>query len=73
MHNEAKVRKLIGARIRAARESRGISQREFARMTFQTQPNVCNIENGERKITVDRLVEFSKVLRKPLLYFLSDL
>jgi transcriptional regulator with XRE-family HTH domain len=45
----------VGARVRAVREDRGMSQVQLADMMGITQPHLCNLEGGIKRWTVDML------------------
>lgn len=53
----------VGARIRAARTARDLSQRELAERLGVTQTAVSNWESGKRAVTVDSLIDLARVLR----------
>lgn len=61
--------KLLGLRIRQARERKGLSQDEFAARISRDQRAVSEYENGKRRIAVTELPTFARVLDVPLLYF----
>jgi XRE family transcriptional regulator, fatty acid utilization regulator len=61
---------LIGARIRALREARGLSQEELARQFgFNDRQTVSAIETGERRVTAEELLLAVEKLGAPLEYF----
>jgi transcriptional regulator with XRE-family HTH domain len=61
--------KLLGQRMRQARERLGLSQDDFAALISRDQRAVSEYENGKRRITVTELPTIAKVLKVPLLYF----
>ena len=61
--------KLLGVRIREARERKGLSQEEFAALISRDQGAVSEYENGKRKLSAIDLLTFAKILDVPLLYF----
>ncbi len=61
--------KLLGIRIRTARERVGLSQEELAVAVSKDQHAISQYENGKRKLPVTDLPAFAKVLKMPLLYF----
>lgn len=68
--SQEKLQQLIGARIKAAREERGLSQEELSkRLGFKDRQILSNIESGRRKVAVDELMILMSVLAKPLEYF----
>ena len=61
---------LIGARIRALREERNLSQDDLARLFgFKDRQTVSALENGERRVSAEELVLAVEKLGKPLDYF----
>jgi transcriptional regulator with XRE-family HTH domain len=61
---------LIGARIRALREERNLSQDDLARLFgFKDRQTVSAIETGERRVTADELMLAVEKLGAPLGYF----
>ena len=62
--------RLIGARIKALREERKLSQDDLARLFgFKDRQTVSAIETGARRVTADELVLAVEKLRAPLEYF----
>ncbi len=73
MKNEQKNITNIGARIKAARDERGLSQLELAQaLGFQSATAISLIENGDRKVTAGILQELSAVLHRDIKYFLGE-
>ncbi len=61
---------LIGARIRALREERGLSQEDLARqLGFKDRQTLSAIENGERRVTAEELLLAAERLGASLDYF----
>jgi Zn-dependent peptidase ImmA (M78 family)/transcriptional regulator with XRE-family HTH domain len=61
---------LIGARIRAAREQRGMSQDELALLFgFKDRQTVSAIETGERRVAAEELILAVEKLGQPLEFF----
>ncbi|WP_114914037.1 XRE family transcriptional regulator [Acidibrevibacterium fodinaquatile] len=61
---------LIGARIKALREERSLSQDDLARLFgFKDRQTVSAIETGERRVTADELLLAVEKLGAPLDYF----
>lgn len=56
-------KKDLGARLRALRQQRGITQVEMALAMHLTQSNVSAIERGARGITIHQVVELARILR----------
>jgi len=51
----------LGKRIRQFREEAELSQQRLAELAGVLRPTISQIENGERKVTADELITFSKV------------
>ena len=61
---------LIGARIRALREERKLSQEDLASIFgFKDRQTVSAIENGERRVSAEELILAVEKLGQPLDYF----
>src|SRR6266487_3101111 len=61
---------LIGARIKALREQRGLSQDDLARLFgFKDRQTVSAIETGERRLSAQELLVAIEKLEAPLDYF----
>jgi Zn-dependent peptidase ImmA (M78 family)/transcriptional regulator with XRE-family HTH domain len=67
---ESQVAQLIGARIRKAREERGLSQLVLAEALGLSQAAVSTIETGTRPLRVDELVVVAQVTGRDPEYFL---
>lgn len=52
----------VSMRIRAARQARCISQRDLARALGMAQSTLSRIERGERRVSVDQLIEIARAL-----------
>jgi Zn-dependent peptidase ImmA (M78 family)/transcriptional regulator with XRE-family HTH domain len=61
---------LIGARIKALREQRNLSQDDLARLFgFKDRQTISAIETGERKVSAEELIIAVEKLGQPLDYF----
>src|SRR5438045_4908209 len=61
---------LIGARIKALREQRGLSQEDLARIFgFKDRQTVSAIETGERRVSAEELLTAVEKLGASLDYF----
>lgn len=61
----------MGARLRAAREGRGLTQEEVAKQLGITAVGYGNFERGDRQIGLEYLEPLSKTLGKLPAYFLG--
>lgn len=52
----------FGKKMREARESRGLSQKDIARLLGVSDAFISQVENGKKKVNVDNLIKISKVL-----------
>jgi transcriptional regulator with XRE-family HTH domain len=62
-------RKLLGQRIRAARENKNYSQEHLAELVSKDQRAISEIEAGTRRLAATDLPTFASALEVPLLYF----
>ena len=64
------ARDLIGSRIKALRQARGLSQDDVARLLgFNDRQTVSTIETGTRRVTAQELLLAAEKFRVPLEYF----
>jgi len=63
--------KQVGARVKRAREARGLSQVELAASIGISQAAVSNLEAGNRPMRVDELVAISRTLGEDFDYFIA--
>lgn len=61
--------KLLGERLRLARERLGMSQNELAGRVAKDQKAISEYELGKRKLAVTDFVEIARVLQQPILFF----
>lgn len=64
--------KLLGLRIRQARERLGMSQEDLAAAVSRDQGAISEYENGRRKLAVTDLSRFATVLEVPVGYFFEE-
>ena len=63
---------LIGARLKALRDQRRLSQDDLARVFgFKDRQTVSAIETGERRVSADELLLLVEKLEVPLDYFID--
>jgi transcriptional regulator with XRE-family HTH domain len=63
----------IGARLRAARQRRGVSQSELARRTRAARTYVVAVEQGHHEPSLDLLRRFASALAVPLVELIREL
>ena len=63
--------KVIAKKLRDARESIGFTQAEVAEKLGKPQSYVSKIERSERRVDAVELVEFAKLYKKPLEWFVK--
>lgn len=64
--------KTIGAAIRAARFSRGMTQNDLAARVGITRATIASYETGRRKISAETLMQIAHLCGKPLSFFDAD-
>jgi len=62
----------VGARLRARREDRGMTQAQLARQCGLHRTFIGSVERGERNVSVLNLRLIARRLRVPLAELLSD-
>ena len=62
----------IGARVRAAREERGMTTTGLARRVGISQPQISRLENGLQGFRSGTLLRIARALGKPPFYFLMN-
>ncbi len=62
---------ILGSRIRQARRDAGLSQVRLAQLLSTTQSAISLYEAGQRAVGIDMLLNVSRILNRPLHYFLS--
>ena len=65
-------RNLIDNRIKQARLEMNMTQSDLAKKVNHEKSSISCIERGKRSVLAERLIDFSKALNKPIIYFLSD-
>lgn len=71
-HGNAMNIKLIGNRIRQARERLGFSQEDLALKIGKSQNAISAYENGDRGIHISELPELANALEVPIGYLFGD-
>ena len=67
-----KHRKLVGSRIREAREFAGLSQEQAAKLLSLHRPTISEIEAGRRKVSTQELLKFAEVYDATPAYLLGQ-
>lgn len=65
-------KKLIGARIRHARQLAGLSQGQVAKLMNLHRPSVSSIEAGNRRVSTDELSQFSDMFDVSTAWLLGE-
>ena len=65
-------RKEIGVRLKEAREYLGLSQQEAASAINISRSAISLIENGQRKVDLIELKNFSKLYQRAISFFTDD-
>ena len=66
------VSKAVGLKIRALRESRGISGKKLSELMGISQQHLSRYENGDVNIHVDTLYHFSLIFSVDPAYFFAE-
>lgn len=64
--------KEIGVKIQQAREEKGFSQEQLARLMGCSQSALSNYEKGKRRLYLPQLEQLAEVLSKPIDYFMES-
>ena len=65
-------RRLVGRRIREAREFAGLTQEQAARLLKLHRPTISEIEAGRRKVSTQELLKFSEAYDAAPAYLLGQ-
>ncbi|HOG64368.1 MAG TPA: helix-turn-helix transcriptional regulator [Spirochaetota bacterium] len=68
---DADYRKIL-IQLKRAREERGLSQMEAARLLNMTQSTLSKCENGDRRIDIIELTRFAAAYEKDMEYLLPE-
>lgn len=66
------IKKIIGVKVRAAREEVGLPQIQLGKKAGYAAATISQLEAGKFRISVDSLEKIAKILKKPLHYFLPE-
>ena len=64
--------KAIGKKIQIAREEKGVTQLELAKILGITQAALSNYELGKRRLYLHQIEKIASYLEKPVSYFIDD-
>jgi transcriptional regulator with XRE-family HTH domain len=59
-------------RLRQARNDRGFTQKEVAKLLGKPQSFISKVETGERRLDFVELQELAKLYKKPISYFMEE-
>ena len=63
--------KTIGKKIKKARNEKKLTQEKFAEKLDVSVSYISQVESGKKKFNLKRIIEVSKILEKPLDYFVD--
>jgi len=63
--------RLIGNRIKAARQEKRMTQEKFAEFLGVSVSFISQVESGGKKFNLERITEVCKILDKPISYFID--
>jgi len=63
--------KLISKKVKKARNDKKITQEKLAEELDVTVSYISQVESGKKKFNLERIVEVSKILEKPIDYFVE--
>jgi DNA-binding XRE family transcriptional regulator len=72
MEKEEKIRKYIKEKIRQARIECSLTQEDAGVLIGRTQSFISRCETGERRIDIIDLVNFGRIYKKSIQYFLPE-
>ena len=65
-------RKLIGCRVKAARETKGLTQEQLTQdLGLNDRQSVSDIENGRRSLKMEELLTLSHLLNRDIEFFID--
>ena len=62
---------LMGKRVKKARRDKGITQEKFAEELGVSVSFISQVETGEKKFNLERISEVSRILERPINYFIE--
>jgi transcriptional regulator with XRE-family HTH domain len=63
----------IGQRLKQSREDLDLKQKDVAQQLHRSVDFISMSELNKRQISVDDLIAFSHIYKKPVIYFFNDL
>ncbi len=70
--SEGESKRLIGSRIRHAREMAGLSQGQVAKLMSLHRPSISTIEAGNRRVSTEELSQFSEIFDVSTAWLLGE-
>lgn len=70
--NQTELARLIGGRVREARERLGLSQEQLAAAVELPRTALSAVEHGKRQVSTAELLRFAAALSRPFDFFLRD-
>ena len=67
------VNATIGQRLKQSREDLDLKQKDVAQQLHRSVDFISMSELNKRQISVDDLIAFSHIYKKPIIYFFNDL
>jgi transcriptional regulator with XRE-family HTH domain len=62
----------LGQKLRSARKSASLTQNEVATFMELSQDSISKYERGNSEVAPYKLLQFSKLYRKPITFFFMD-
>ena len=62
---------LIGKRVKKARQDKDITQERFVEELGVSVSFISQVETGEKRFNLERITEVSKILERPISYFID--
>lgn len=69
--NEIELKRMIGNRLKAAREGTAYNQQDIAELLGVERTAYGHIEAGRNLVRVDHLIKLAQIFNRPISYFLG--
>lgn len=66
------IAKLVGQRLRSAREDKGLTQEDLADALGISKSQISHFERGANLLTIEHLKKLPRILGRPVNYFLGE-